>query len=76
MMMIIIIIMITTIRIIRIIIITRLIKIIIVIIRKPHIVVLDKTKNTRLIVDVAIPGDHRIALKEVEKIMNYAELKV
>ena len=44
--------------------------------RKPDIVVLDKTKNTCLIVDVAIPGDHRIALKEVEKIMNYAELKV
>ena len=30
--------------------------------RKPDIVVLDKTKNTCLIVDVAIPGDHRIAL--------------
>ena len=44
--------------------------------RKPDIVILDKTKNTCLIVDVAIPGDHRIALKEVEKIMNYAELKV
>ena len=44
--------------------------------RKPDIVVLDKTKNTCLIIDVAIPGDQRIALKEVEKIMNYAELKV
>ena len=44
--------------------------------RKPDIVVLDKTKNTCLIVDVAIPDDHRIALKEVDKIMNYAELKV
>ena len=44
--------------------------------RKPDIVVLDKAKNTCLIIDLAIPGDHRIALKDVEKIMNYAELKV
>ena len=41
-----------------------------------YIVVIDKAKNICPIIDVAIQVDHRISLKEMENIMNYAELKV
>ena len=44
--------------------------------RKPDIILINKETNDCFIIDVAIPGDHRVALKEVEKITNYSELRV
>ena len=44
--------------------------------RKPDLVLLKKESRDCFIVDVAIPGDHRIDIKEVEKIDNYSELRL
>jgi hypothetical protein len=44
--------------------------------RKPDITVLDKTNRRCFIVDVAIPGDHKIAEKQLDKITRYSELRV
>ena len=44
--------------------------------RKLNIFFLDKAKNICLIVDVTVLGNHRIASKKVEKIVNYAKLRV
>ena len=44
-------------------------------IRRPVIVFLDKEENQCLIVDIAVPGDARIAGKDKEKIAKYQDLK-
>lgn len=44
--------------------------------RRPDITVVDKSANKCFIIDVAIPGDHNVARKEIEKIDNYSELRV
>ena len=43
---------------------------------RPDIVIFHKNTRSCLIVDVAIPGDHKIDQKEIEKITNYADLKL
>ena len=35
--------------------------------RRPDLIIVDKEKKTRQIVDFAIPGDHRVEVKEREK---------
>ena len=44
--------------------------------RRPDLVLLKKETRECLIIDVAIPGDHRVDRKEVEKIENYSELRL
>ena len=41
--------------------------------RRPDIVVLYKTERKCHLIDIAVPGDKRIKLKEQEKIDNYSE---
>ena len=41
--------------------------------RRPDIVVLNKKDSTCDIIDVAVPGDKRVNLAEIEKIENYSE---
>ena len=43
---------------------------------RPDIVVFKKDGRDCQIIDVAIPGDYRINMKENEKILNYADLKL
>ena len=43
--------------------------------RKPDIVVVEKVGRRCFIIDVAIPGDKRIAAKEEEKVEKYQELR-
>ena len=43
--------------------------------RRPDIVVLYKTERKCHLIDIAVPGDKRIELKEKEKIDNYIELR-
>ena len=43
--------------------------------RRPEIVVLYKNERKCHLVDIAVPGDKRISLKEQKKIDNYIELK-
>ena len=43
--------------------------------RRPDIVVVDKVKNDRMIIDMVIPGDTRVCDKEREKIEKYSLLK-
>ena len=43
---------------------------------RPDIVIFYKNTRSCLIVDVAIPGNHKIDQKEIEKITNYAALKL
>ena len=43
--------------------------------RKPDTVVLYKTERKCHLIDIAVPGDKRIELKEQEKIDNYIELR-
>ena len=42
--------------------------------RRPDIHVLSKTKRKCHLVDIAVPGDRGIELKEQEKVDNYSEL--
>ena len=42
--------------------------------RRPDIVVVNKKDSTCDIIDVAVPGDKRVNLTEIEKIENYSEL--
>ena len=42
---------------------------------RPDIVLFDKKRRKCLIIDVAIPGDHRI-VKETDKILAYGDLKL
>ena len=41
--------------------------------RRPDIVVLYKTERKCHLIDIAVPGDKRIKLKEQEKIDNYSK---
>ena len=41
---------------------------------RPDIVVVNKKDSTCDIIDVAVPGDKRVNLKEIEKIENYRKL--
>ena len=43
--------------------------------RRPDIVIVNKIEKTRHIIDVAIPGDERVLVKETEKIEKYDELR-
>ena len=43
---------------------------------RPDIVVIDKLSREGLLVDVAIPGDARVATKEIEKITKYQDLAI
>ncbi|XP_077975551.1 uncharacterized protein LOC144431372 [Styela clava] len=43
--------------------------------RRPDIVVINSSENTCLIIDIAVPADHRILLKEKEKIEKYQDLR-
>ena len=42
---------------------------------KPDIVVVEKEEKKCIIIDIAIPGDHRVGAKEKEKIEKYDNLK-
>ena len=42
--------------------------------RRPDLIVINKKKRTRKIFDFAVPGDHRIKLKECEKKDKYLDL--
>ena len=43
--------------------------------RRPDLIVVNnKKKRTCKIVDFAVPADHRIKLKEIEKLENYLDL--
>ena len=44
--------------------------------RRPDIVVIDKSKKTALVIDIAVPDDRNISTKEHEKITKYQELRV
>ena len=44
--------------------------------RRPDLVIVKKKARQALIVDVAIPGDSRVAMKELEKKMKYRDLAV
>ena len=41
--------------------------------RRPDLIIMDKEKRTALIIDVAVPADHRVREKELEKINKYHE---
>ena len=43
--------------------------------RRPDIVIHDKSNKSCYIIDVAIPGDARVAQKEAEKIEKYCDLR-
>ena len=43
---------------------------------RPDIVIVDKRSKEALLVDVAIPGDARVAIKETEKINKYQDLAI
>ena len=42
--------------------------------RRPDVVLLDKTKKMCHLIDIAVPGDTRVASKEMEKIEKYQDL--
>ena len=44
--------------------------------RRPDIILINKETKECSLIDVAIPGDHRVDDKEVEKITNYKELRL
>ena len=43
---------------------------------RPDIFLFDKKTRKSLIIDVAIPGDHRINVKVTDKILAYGDLKL
>ena len=43
--------------------------------RRPDIVVVDKIRRQCMVIDIAVPGDSRVAKKEEEKIEKYEELR-
>ena len=43
--------------------------------RRPDIILIEKKKRKALIIDIAVPGDTRIQLREDEKILKYQDLK-
>ena len=44
--------------------------------RRSDIVVIDKEKRERKIIDIAVPGDQNIKVKELEKISKYQDLRL
>ena len=42
--------------------------------RRPDLVLIDKKRNTCHLMDFAVPADHRIKMKESEKINKYFDL--
>ena len=44
--------------------------------RRSHIVCIDKIVKSCLIIDVAVPGDQNIIVKEQEKIDKYQDLRI
>ena len=44
--------------------------------RRPDIVVIDKTDKTATIIDVAVPNDHNIRVKEQDKVEKYQDLRL
>ena len=42
--------------------------------RRPNLIIINKKKRTCKVVDIAVPADHRIKLKECEKKDNYLDL--
>ena len=44
--------------------------------RRPDIVVIHQDKKECLIIDIAVPGDTRVKVKEQEKIKKYQDLKM
>ena len=44
--------------------------------RRPDIVVIDKEKRECKIIDIAVPGDQNIKVKELEKISKYQDLRL
>ena len=40
-------------------------------IKKPDIIIQDTEKRTRMLIDVAIPGDRNVIKKEAKKILKY-----
>ena len=42
--------------------------------RRPDLVLINKRKRTYLLVDFVIPADHRVKMKESEKINKYLDL--
>ena len=44
--------------------------------RRPDIILIDKDSTECFLIDVAIPGDHNVDFKEVEKLDNYSYLKI
>jgi hypothetical protein len=43
---------------------------------KPDILICDNEEGTRMLIDVAIPGDRNVIQKEVEKILKYKDLTI
>ena len=43
--------------------------------RRPDLIIVDKERNTCQILDFAIPGDHRVEMKEKEKREKYQDLE-
>jgi hypothetical protein len=41
---------------------------------KPDIIIRDNEKGTRMLIDIAIPGDRHVIKKEAEKILKYKDL--
>jgi hypothetical protein len=41
---------------------------------KPDIIIRDNEKGTRMLIDVAIPGDRNVIKKEAKKILKYKDL--
>ena len=44
--------------------------------RRPNIVVIDKKKRKSKIIDIAVPGDQNIKMKELEKTTKYQHLRL
>ena len=44
--------------------------------RRPDTVVMDKTKRTTTMIDVAVPLDWKVKDKEDEKILKYQDLRI
>jgi hypothetical protein len=41
---------------------------------KPDIIIRDNERGTRMLIDVAVPGDRNVIKKEAEKILKYKDL--